>query len=77
MNYVKINAAVAGEPVKLFILESDCLKVLKGLTLEHTNKEYCVSSLSVSMRKVTITDKKRNERVRPIVDKSMAWLTRA
>jgi hypothetical protein len=73
MNYVKINANVAGQKVKLFIRESDTYKVLKGLTLQHGNKEYSVSSLSVDMRKVSIPDRKRGL-IKPLVEKSMAWI---
>lgn len=85
MNYVKITAKSPFINVSLFVKESDCGKVLKGLQAMHMknpvsqNDQYCPykgwvneNFLSVKMRKVRINNKRISSVLQPIIEQSLA-----
>lgn len=88
MNYVKITAKSPFINVSLFVKESDCGKVLKGLQAMHmknpvsVNDMYCPykgwvneNFLSVKMKRVIIHGKAIASRLQPIIAQSLAKIT--
>lgn len=58
-NYVKVVVSFNGAITKLFIKENNVYEMLKGLRDAHSEKSmYQVDTLSVSMRKVRIENRK-------------------
>jgi len=72
INYVKITGIMGDQPLKLFIKEKDCNKVLERLVKAHNDKQltYPAQPFHVTMKKVRIERHRRNS-VEHIVLKSM------
>lgn len=72
-NYVKLNVSLTGKTLKLFVKETQVLKVLEILQNDPDKPGYSVPFISVTMRKIKIPNKKK-KLVEPIVLKSLAAL---
>lgn len=68
VNYVKVTGTMDGQPVKLFIKEKDCYKVLERLMNMRNGLK---GPLSVTMKKVRIP-KTNSKRIEPIVLRSLS-----
>lgn len=72
-NYVKITGSISGNPVKLFVRETQVYKVLNKITKDPERLGYTVGEVCISIRKVKIANR-YSKLLEPIVLKSLAYV---